>query len=154
MHIPDLSSETYNVHPKDGFEYLSVGWLGEKVTHSGDTDPAILFVLEQLARENQLPDSWRGLHDCEICLRGAPPPSFDERFLGVVDEDGRYDPPSQRSLDEMDLERCARDKGEFFVEDGATRYVLPNMINHYITKHRYKLPVVVEAALRRAMGTR
>src|SRR6185503_17266231 len=42
------------------------------------------------------------------------------------------------------------DKGEFFVEDHAVRYVLPNMILHYIIKHQYKLPDVVEAAVRRS----
>ena len=135
---------------KDDFEYLSVGWLGNEVTHSGDTDPAVLLVLQQLSELNQRPDDWRGLHTCEICLRNAPPRTFDERFLGDVYEEGRYVPPPQASLNELESDNCAHDKGEFFVEDGATRYVLPNMVLHYISAHRYKLPAVVEAALRRA----
>jgi hypothetical protein len=127
VHIPDLSSKTYLGHPKDGFEYLSVGWLGDEVTHAGDTDPVVLLALQHLCKKNQLPDSCGGLHICGICFRNAPPPL----------------------LDEMGWDRCARDKGEFFVEDGTTRYVLPNMVHHYITEHGYRLPAVVEAALRR-----
>jgi hypothetical protein len=46
-------------------------------------------------------------------------------------------------------ELCANymDKGEFYVENGTTRYVLPNMVMHYITDHRYRLPTVVEEAI-------
>ena len=39
------------------------------------------------------------------------------------------------------------DKREFFVGNGSTRYILPNMVDHYIQIHRYRLPEVVEAAL-------
>jgi hypothetical protein len=39
------------------------------------------------------------------------------------------------------------DKGEFFVGNGSTRYILLNMVDHYIQIHRYRLPEVVEAAL-------
>jgi hypothetical protein len=128
MHIPDLSSKTYNVHPKDGFEYLSVGWLGDQVPHPADTNSVVLLALQHLSQKHQLPDSWRGLHTCGVCFQNAPPPTLDETGWG----------------------RCAKDKGEFFIEDGSIRYVLPNMVHHYITEHRYKLPAVVEDALRRA----
>ena len=36
------------------------------------------------------------------------------------------------------------DKGVFFVGNGSTRYILPNMGDHYIQIHRYRLPKVVE----------
>jgi hypothetical protein len=39
------------------------------------------------------------------------------------------------------------DRGEFFITDGSTRYILPNMVTHYIQEHGYKLPDVVEKAL-------
>src|SRR5262249_21154006 len=67
-----------NVHPKDGFEYLSVGWLGDEVTLAGDTDPVVLLALQRLSKTNQLPDSWRGKHICGVCFRNAPPPLLDE----------------------------------------------------------------------------
>jgi len=39
------------------------------------------------------------------------------------------------------------DLDEFFVPDGTTKYVLPNMVIHYIQSHGYRLPEVVEMAL-------
>jgi hypothetical protein len=53
-------------------------------------------------------------------------------------------------------EICADDEsgpaggGALLVDDGAVRYVLPQMIVHYIIAHRYKLPDVVEAAVWRS----
>lgn len=39
------------------------------------------------------------------------------------------------------------DHDEFFVPDGSTMYILPNMVSHYIQSHGYRLPEVVERAL-------
>ena len=39
------------------------------------------------------------------------------------------------------------DKGEFYAEGETTRYIMPNMIIHYIENHLYKLPSIVEAAV-------
>ena len=39
------------------------------------------------------------------------------------------------------------DSSEFFVQHRQTRYVLPNMVMHYITSHHYCLPELVEKAL-------
>jgi hypothetical protein len=36
------------------------------------------------------------------------------------------------------------EKGEFYVQSGAVRFVLPNMVIHYIEEHGYKLPDEVE----------
>jgi hypothetical protein len=112
VHIPDLSAKTYSTH-KDGFEYLSVGWLGDQVTVTGRTEPTIVATLRFLRDINQLPSQWRGQHICAICW----------------------------------VDRAA---GEFFVEGRTVRYVLPNMVIHYMTEHEYKLPDVVESAVRRS----
>jgi len=44
------------------------------------------------------------------------------------------------------------DKGKFFVGNGSTRYIFPNMVDHYIQIHRYRLPEVAEAALLKQSG--
>src|SRR5437762_8999083 len=98
MHIPDLSPQTYCHHPEDGFRYLSVGWLGDRVETPGETPPEVVARLMRLKATNQLPDDFRGLHRCELCLA-------EGRGRGLV---------RGRNLD----------KGEFFVQHGATRYVL------------------------------
>jgi len=48
-------------------------------------------------------------------------------------------------------EICGGDSGHgsFFVEDSPTRYVLPNLVFHYISAHQYRLPDVVEDVVRR-----
>jgi hypothetical protein len=128
MHIPDLSERTYNVHPADSFTYRSVGWLGAAVPRKGKTSLEIVAQLGRMQQKNQLPDQFRGLHTCELCL-------------------------AEKSGSAIPLERGeALDKGEFYVEDGATRYVLPNMVLHYITRHGYKLPDEVEEAVRNWRG--
>ena len=52
-------------------------------------------------------------------------------------------------LDSHDCEICdgANGHGHFFIEDTNCRYVLPNLVIHYITEHSYKLPGQVEEAL-------
>lgn len=129
MCIPDLSPYTYNEQDDTEFMYLSVGWLGDHVEHSGKTAPELVDRLEQLREENQLPDFFRGVHTCEICEKSDP--SNDEIGWKKLWEIG------------------AVGKGEFFVQYGSTRYVLPNMIIHYITHHEYKLPKVVEDAIQK-----
>jgi hypothetical protein len=42
--------------------------------------------------------------------------------------------------------------GEFGVEQSTTRYVSPNLLIHYITRHGYKLPEFVEQAIREWPG--
>jgi len=124
MHIPDLSTKTYNNHADGGFVYLSVGWLGDRVERPGATEPEVLERLRKLKSKHQLPDGWRGVHTCEIC--GA-----------------------ERTIGKLGAERGeSKDRGEFYVEHGSVRYVLPNMVIHYITRHNYKLPEVVEQAVR------
>jgi len=44
---------------------------------------------------------------------------------------------------------CESGHGRFFVEDPGTRYVLPNLIFHYISEHQYRLPDIVENAVTR-----
>src|SRR5215471_5043977 len=107
MHIPDYSLKTYNDHNEqrhDGFEYRSIGWLGEQVERPGETEPEIVHQLHGLKAKNQLRDCWRGHHTCEICLA----------------EKGSGGFPRERGE--------TIDRGEFFVERGTTRYVLPNMV--------------------------
>jgi hypothetical protein len=111
MEIPDLSSQTYLLHPADGSMYLSVGWLGTRVVNPSETAYDLLYLLREIESFNQLRDPCLGLHTCEIC------------GLFAI-------------------------KGEFFVQRDMTRYVLPNMVRHYITEHRYRLPAVVEEAIR------
>jgi hypothetical protein len=43
--------------------------------------------------------------------------------------------------------RHATGHGHFFVLANFGRYILPNLVIHYITEHQYKLPGVVEEAL-------
>ena len=40
-----------------------------------------------------------------------------------------------------------RSAGEFVVEGGDIRYLLPNMVVHYVRAHDYRLPAVVERAI-------
>jgi hypothetical protein len=127
MRIPDLSLKTYNEHNEyrqDGFEYRSVGWLGDSVERPGETELEIVLRIQRLMVKNQLFCSERGTHSCEICLaeNGAD---------GVTWKYGE-----------------TTHHGEFFVQRGSTRYVLPNLVIHYISRHRYKLPDVVEQAIR------
>ncbi|WP_437907972.1 hypothetical protein WME95_08800 [Sorangium sp. So ce327] len=58
-------------------------------------------------------------------------------------------PDDYRGLHTCEICGENHDKGEFFVEDQAVRFVLPNMVLHYIEAHHYRLPDVVEAAVRR-----
>ena len=53
------------------------------------------------------------------------------------------------TLDSHECEICegVHGHGQFFVEDTNCRYILPNLVIHYITAHHYKLPAVVEQAL-------
>lgn len=46
----------------------------------------------------------------------------------------------------------ARGHGQFFVEDRSARYIMPNLVLHYIEAHGYRLPPEVEAAILRPMG--
>jgi hypothetical protein len=131
MHIPELSLQTYNDHNEercDGFEYRSVGWLGDRVERPGETEPEIVHRLHRLKANNQLSDCWMGFHTCEICLAEKGESQFT---------------PKRGET---------KDKGEFFVEHGTTRYVLPNLVIHYIAQHGYRLPEVVEQAIRERPG--
>jgi hypothetical protein len=134
MYIPDLSVKTYDGLGGDGFEYRSVGWLGDRVEREADPDPTLVHVLLHIALMNPIPNQWLGLHRCEIC-RGYCVPRD-----APVDEEL----PPRRVWDN------ATGGGAFFVEDGAVRYVLPALIFHYIIAHRYRLPAVVEAAVWRS----
>jgi hypothetical protein len=131
MYIPELSRQTYRAHGNDGFEYRSVGWLADQVTDPGDTDPYLVAVLGHLWNVNQLPDNSSEAHRCEVCAPDSSPAVDIEAHPGV----------SRRGA------QVKSAQGEFFVEDGSTRYVLPNLVLHYLLAHRYKLPEVVEAAL-------
>jgi hypothetical protein len=131
MLIPDLSTQTYRAHGNDGFEYRSAGWLGDQVTTPEETDPFVVAVLLHLWNVNQLPEDSREEHSCEVCAAKRSP-TFEAEM-----------PPGQSS----GVERFDRGRGEFFVEDGSTRFVLPNLVLHYIVRHHYKLPDVVEAAV-------
>jgi hypothetical protein len=53
------------------------------------------------------------------------------------------------SLDSHDCEICDGESGHghFFIDDTNCRYILPNLVIHYITAHHYKLPAEVEDAL-------
>jgi len=53
------------------------------------------------------------------------------------------------TLGSHDCEICgqASGHGQFFVDDKHCRYVLPNLVIHYVTAHAYKLPADVEHAL-------
>jgi hypothetical protein len=136
MYIPDLSIMTRRPHVPDGFEYRCVGWLGDRVEHPGDTDPFVVAVLERLSETNQLPDDGSGGEWCALCGPDAP------MYLEVEDQAEvlRGSAFGQRTVD----------AGAFFVQDGSTCFVLPNLVDHYLAWHRYKLPEVVEAAILRS----
>jgi hypothetical protein len=67
MEIPDLSSQTYLLHPEDGYTYLSVGWLGTRVVNPSETPYDILYLLREIEPFNQLRDPCLGPHICETC---------------------------------------------------------------------------------------
>jgi hypothetical protein len=134
MYIPDLSARTYDRLGGDGFEYRSVGWLGRHVERKGDTDSTLIHVLLHLAAINAIPNEWLGLHMCEMCETRRVPGGG----------------PADADLPPRDVWEDPMGGGALFVEDGKLRYVLPWLIFHYIIVHRYKLPDVVEAAVRRS----
>jgi hypothetical protein len=134
MYIPDLSVKTYDDLGGDGFEYRSVGWLGDRVEREGDPDPTLVHVLLHIAVMNPIPNRCCGVYTCQIC-KGYRGPRH-----ALADDDL----PPQRVWDDP------HGGGALFVEDGAVRYVLPALIFHYIIAHRYRLPAVVEAAVRRS----
>ena len=111
-YFPDLSGETYVGVPDDGYEYLSVGWLGGTVECTGATSSEVFEALRQAADSHQR--DWgpvpAGPHTCEIC------------------------------------QNCMAHH-EFVVTHGRIRYLIPNMVFHYIEDHEYKLPAEVEQAL-------
>jgi len=43
--------------------------------------------------------------------------------------------------------QCYAITGEFYVQGGDVRYVLPNMVCHYVRAHQYRLPAPVESAV-------
>lgn len=53
------------------------------------------------------------------------------------------------SMGAHDCEICGRasGRGQFFIDDTDCRYVLPNLVVHYVAAHSYKLPIEVERAL-------
>ena len=59
-------------------------------------------------------------------------------------------PDHWRGLHACEICNGEHDKGEFFVEDHSVRYVMPNMVLHYIEAHQYGLPDVVEVAVQRS----
>jgi hypothetical protein len=134
MYIPDLSATTYDCLGGDGFEYRSVGWLGACVERSGDVDPTLVHVLLHVAAINAIPNQWLGLHMCEICETHGVPRSV----------------PGDEDLPPRRVWESPVGGGALFVEDGVVRYVFPWLIFHYIIAHRYQLPEVVEAAVRRS----
>lgn len=42
-------------------------------------------------------------------------------------------------------------RGQFFIQGINCRYVLPNLVNHYVEAHQYRLPEEVEEALRSSL---
>ena len=111
-YFPDLSRGTYVSGPDAEHEYVSVGWLGSKVEHAGETQPRVRAALRRAADAGQR--DWgpipAGPHTCEIC--------------------GNH-----------------MEHHEFVVPNGRLRYLIPNMIFHYIDEHGYRLPAEVEQAL-------
>jgi hypothetical protein len=153
MYIPDLSTVTRRPHPKDGFEYRSVGWLGDRVEHPGDTDPFVVAVLQHLWNTNQLPDDRSDGEWCALC--GPDAPLFlevdDDEALVVAEVGVGLCRGAARGFGLLPpAPDCIVERGEFFIQYGSTRFVLPNLVLHYLARHRYKLPEVVEAAILRS----
>jgi hypothetical protein len=73
--------------------------------------------------------------------------------VGLLDALGhalRQNQLPDHSLGSHTCEICgeAKGHGQFFIEDSNCRYILPNLVIHYVAAHSYKLPLEVENALR------
>jgi len=122
VYIPDLAAETYNDHVVDG--ELTYRSVG-----------------------------WLGNR---VERQGETDPEIVTRLQQIQASNQLSD--NWRGLHDCEICKAEKvvwpesDKGEFFVEQGSIRYILPNMVIHYITRHDYKLPESVEQAVREWRG--
>jgi hypothetical protein len=56
-------------------------------------------------------------------------------------------PDQWLGLHTCEICRGHHEKGEFYIQSGMVRFVLPTMVPHYIEEHGYKLPDEVEFVL-------
>ena len=77
------------------------------------------------------------------------PGTTDITILGALRRARSQNQLPDDSLDSHTCEICgqAHGHGRFFIDDTNCRYVLPNLVIHYVTAHAYKLPTEVEHAL-------
>lgn len=89
---------------------------------------------------NSLDDGCMGYHACGVCTSQRRE-AYAAATGGEPEEDDDFDELSGLEM------RDGIDKNQFFVEANRVRYVLPNMVTHYISAHRSKLPPEMEAAV-------
>jgi len=91
-------------------------------------------------------DLWVGWLGAEVEQTG----STGLRLRGALRTAKRRNQIPDHTMGSHTCEICgqASGHGQFFIDDTNCRYVLPNLVIHYITAHQYKLPPVVEQALR------
>ena len=120
--IPDLSSTLYSPDLHRGANAVSVGWLG-RCTRPWWKAPLIGTTKRHAADPSVL----------ALLSRAAADNQSDCVELGL-----------------HTCETCGREEssGEFWFEWDGVRYVLPNMVFHYIDAHGYSLPSQAVEALR------
>jgi len=124
--IPDLQSFVYRHVAAFGFDpslpgqidAVAVGWLGSTVPRSGQLTSAQLAVLERVVADRHVDTGELGYHTCEICLAEVSGGTEQHSRVATIHE-GR---------------------GDAVLCHGATYYVMPSMILHYVREHEYLPP--------------
>jgi len=91
-------------------------------------------------------DLWVGWLGAEV----EQPGSTNSSIRGALRYAKRVNQLPDSTMGSHTCEICgqATGHGQFFIDDAHCRYVLPNLVIHYIAAHSYKLPSDVEHALR------
>ena len=88
---------------------------------------------------------WIGWLGSEVELPGATDPVTLDALLAA--KTWTQIPDGEMGAHTCEICGRADGHGRFYVDDFNCRYILPNLVIHYMTEHAYKLPEEVEQAL-------
>lgn len=110
----------------------AIGWIGDSVHSRGDTpEECIHRLLDAHEAGHWISDGTMGIHICEVC---RPPVVLGERV--------------PHAFAWKDRQAWLRGHGYHLVHHGASLFVCPAMILHYIVDHQYQPPATfVDAVL-------
>ncbi len=67
MYIEDFSTSVYGIFDHGDVKTVSIGWLGDSATTTGNVPSDFIHLLEHLYQRHSLSELEMGYHDCEIC---------------------------------------------------------------------------------------